>query len=54
MSRDAHPISLSSEQGFKVSIAIDSGCWQVHSSFLGASTFGQALEEQGLGLLRGC
>lgn len=42
MSRDARHISLSLEQGFKVSIAIASGCWQVHSSFLGASTFREA------------
>lgn len=38
-SREAHPISLSLEWGFKESIGINLGCWQVHSSFLGAPSF---------------
>lgn len=38
MSGDAHPISLSLEWRFKESIGINSGCWQGHNIFLGASS----------------
>lgn len=47
-SRDAHPISLSLEWGFK-SIGFNLGCCQVHSSFLGASSFQAGTVRHGRG-----